>query len=49
MNCFMKTCTGPSITVSELLELEFITFYENLPYELLYSWYKIQGEYERFK
>ncbi|EKX50646.1 hypothetical protein GUITHDRAFT_161854 [Guillardia theta CCMP2712] len=49
MNYFMKACTDPSITMSELLELEFITFYENLPYELLYSWYKIQGEYERFK
>ena len=46
---FMEACADPDNTIDELSKHELIVAYKHLSQDVIYSWFQIQGEYERFK
>ena len=49
VRAFMEACCNPDKTVEDLLKHDLIAAYSHLAPDIVYSWFKVQGEYERFK
>ncbi len=46
---FMEACSNPDNTFDDLLRHDLIVAYNHLPQDIVYTWFKVPGEYERFK
>jgi len=46
---FMQACGNPDMTLDDLLNQDLIAAYNHLAMDAVFSWFKVQGEYERFK
>ena len=46
---FMEACGNPDMTLDDLLHHELIAAYNHLALDAVFLWYKVHGEYERFK
>ena len=46
---FMEACSNPDNSLHDLLQHDLIVAYNHLPQDIVYTWFKVPGEYERFK